>query len=136
MADLYTARATAKGARSGHVRSDDGKVDFDLSIPEDMGGPGGPGTNPEQLFAAGYSACFQGALTVAGSKFDVDTSDSEVTVEVDLGPPSFTLAARIFVRIPGVDHETATKLVESAHRTCPYSRATSGNIDVQLSVVD
>ena len=127
----YTASATAHGARTGHVRSDNGRLDLDLSAPAEWGGDGA-GTNPEELFAAGYSACFQGALAVAGHKREIDTSASEVTAEVSLTPPDMTLSVVLDVTIPGVDDETATKLTESAHRTCPYSRATQGNIEVEL----
>jgi lipoyl-dependent peroxiredoxin len=128
----YVAVATAKGARVGHVRSADGTLELDLAIPEAFGGPGGA-TNPEELFAAGYSACFQSALAVAGGKRDIDTSDSEVTARVHLATPDFKLSVELEVMIPGVDEETAMKLTESAHRTCPYSRATRDNIEVKLS---
>ena len=127
----YIASATAKGARAGHVRSDNGRVDLDLAVPEEFGGPGGA-TNPEELFAAGYAACFQGALAVAGGKREIDTSESEVTARVHLTPPDMTLSVELEVMIPGVDDETALKLAESAHRICPYSRATKDNIEVTL----
>lgn len=129
----YIASATARGARAGHVRSDNGRLDLDLAVPEEFGGPGGAGTNPEELFAAGYSACFQSALAVAGGKRAIDTSDSEVTARVHLTPPDMNLSVELEVVVPGVDEETAQKLAESAHRICPYSRATSGNIEVTLS---
>jgi osmotically inducible protein OsmC len=131
----YIASATAHGARAGHVKSDNGRLDLDLAVPEEFGGVGGPdsGTNPEELFAAGYSACFQGALAVAGGKRDIDTSASDVTARVHLTPPDMTLSVELEVVIPGVDEETALKLAESAHRICPYSRATQGNIEVSLS---
>ena len=129
----YIASATASGARAGHVRSDNGRLDVDLSVPEELGGPGGDGTNPEELFAAGYAACFQGALAVAGNKREIDTSASEVTARVHLAPPDMTLRVELEVAIPGVDEETAVKLAESAHRICPYSRATRDNIEVSLS---
>jgi Ohr subfamily peroxiredoxin len=128
----YIAEATAKGARAGHVRSDNGRIDLDLAVPEEFGGPGGA-SNPEELFAAGYSACFQGALAVAGYKREIDTSQSEVTARVHLTPPDMNLSVELEVMIPGVDEETAVKLAESAHRVCPYSRATKGNIEVTLS---
>jgi Ohr subfamily peroxiredoxin len=128
----YIASATAHGARAGHVRSDNGRLDLDLAIPEEFGGPGGA-TNPEELFAAGYSACFQGALAVAGSKREIDTSESEVTARVHLTPPDMNLSVELDVQIPGVDQETAQKLTESAHRICPYSRATKDNIEVTLT---
>ena len=130
--DPYTATATAKGARVGHVTSDNGRLDLELSAPVEFGGDG-EGTNPEELFAAGYAACFQGALGVAGHKREIDTSQSEVTARVSLAPPDMTLSVELEVMIPGVDEETAVKLAESAHRICPYSRATSGNIEVKLS---
>jgi osmotically inducible protein OsmC len=128
----YIASATARGARAGHVTSDNGRIDLDLAVPEEFGGPGGA-TNPEELFAAGYSACFQGALAVAGHKREIDTSASEVTARVHLTPPDMNLSVELEVMIPGVDEETAVKLAESAHRICPYSRATKGNIEVTLS---
>ena len=128
----YIAEATAQGARAGHVRSDNGRIDLDLAVPEEFGGPGGA-TNPEELFAAGYAACFQGAVAVAGGKREIDTSQSEVTARVHLAPPDMTLSVELDVMIPGVDAETAKKLAESAHRICPYSRATQGNIEVTLS---
>jgi len=132
----YTAAATAHGARSGHVRSDNGRVDLDLAIPEELGGPGGNATNPEELFAAGYSACFQGALGAAAGKRDIDVSGSDVTARVTITDTDFTLSVALEVKIPGVEREVAEKLVESAHRICPYSRATRDNIEVTLSVVD
>lgn len=132
----YIASATARGARVGHVRSDNGRLDLDLAVPEEFGGPGGAGTNPEELFAAGYCACFQGALAVAGAKREIDTSESEVTARVHLTPPDMNLSVELEVMIPGVDAGTAMKLAESAHRVCPYSRATRGNIEVTLSARD
>ena len=128
----YIASATAVGARAGHVRSDNGRIDLDLAVPEEFGGPG-DATNPEELFAAGYAACFQGALAVAGHKREIDTSKSEVTARVHLTPPDMNLSVELEVMIPGVDEETAVKLAESAHRVCPYSRATRDNIEVTLS---
>lgn len=131
----YIASATARGARAGHVRSDNGRIDLPLAVPEEFGGPGGA-TNPEELFAAGYAACFQGALGVAGYKREIDTAASEVTARVALTPPDMTLSVELEATIPGVDRETAQKLMESAHRTCPYSRATKGNIEVTLTARD
>jgi Ohr subfamily peroxiredoxin len=128
----YIASATAHGARAGHVRSDNGRIDLDLAVPEEFGGPGGA-TNPEELFAAGYAACFQGALGVAGHKREIDTSQSEVTARVHLAPPDMTLSVELEVMIPGIDEETAQLLAERAHRICPYSRATKDNIEVTLS---
>jgi Ohr subfamily peroxiredoxin len=131
---LYTGRTHVTGGRDGAARSDDGRLDLRLSPP---GGPG-PGTNPEQLFAAGWSACFIGALGLAaraqGLKLPADVA---VDAEVDLGKAgeAFVLRARLNVSLPGLDPATGRSLVEAAHQTCPYSRATRGNIDVTLNVV-
>jgi Ohr subfamily peroxiredoxin len=133
--DLYTARATATGGREGHSATDDGILDVDLAIPKEMGGPGGA-TNPEQLFAAGYAACFQSALGVVGRRQKVDTSQSKVSTEVTIGPTpggAFGLKVGIHVSIPGVGGETAQQLTEAAHQVCPYSVATRGNIEVDVS---
>lgn len=132
---LYTARATATGGRSGHAVSDDGILDLDLKPPKEMGGPGGA-TNPEQLFAAGYAACFQSALAVVGRRQDVDTSGSTVEADVTIGTipgGGYGLAVAIRVSIPGADAETTRALAEAAHQVCPYSNATRGNIDVTVS---
>jgi lipoyl-dependent peroxiredoxin len=132
---LYTARATATGGRSGHAVSDDGILDLDLKPPKEMGGPGGA-TNPEQLFAAGYAACFQSALAVVGRREGVDTSDSTVEADVTIGTipgGGYGLAVALRVSIPGADAETTRALAEAAHQVCPYSNATRGNIDVTVS---
>jgi lipoyl-dependent peroxiredoxin len=132
---LYTARATATGGRAGHAVSDDGILDLDLKPPKEMGGPGGA-TNPEQLFAAGYAACFQSALAMVGRRQDVDTSDSTVEADVTIGTipgGGYGLAVAIRVSIPGADAETTRALAEAAHQVCPYSNATRGNIDVSVS---
>jgi Ohr subfamily peroxiredoxin len=132
----YTTAATAKGGRAGHVTSADGVIDLDLAQPGTF--QGDPKANPETLFAAGYSACFQGALANRAKTLDIDTSDSTVTAEVSFGPSEdggFGLAVELKVAIPGVDEETARKLVELAHEFCPYSKATRNNIDVTLTVV-
>jgi Ohr subfamily peroxiredoxin len=134
---LYTAAASVKGGRDGHGRSSDGVLDLDIKPPVEMGGPGGA-TNPEQLFALGYSACFQSAMGVVGRQLGVDTSDSEVTGRVTIGTidgGAFGLAVELDVHVPGVDAGTAEKVVEAAHEVCPYSNATRGNIDVTLKVV-
>jgi osmotically inducible protein OsmC len=131
---LYTARATATGGRAGHAVSDDGILDVNLQPPKEMGGPGGA-TNPEQLFAAGYAACFQSALGVVGRRKGVDTSDSLVEADVSIGTVEgggYGLAVKLRVTIPGVDPEQAQSLTEAAHQVCPYSNATRGNIDVTL----
>ncbi len=134
---LYTAEASAVGGREGHVRSSDGIVDVDVRIPVEMGGPGGA-TNPEQLFAAGYSACFQSALGVVGRRQKVDTSQSTVTAQVTLGTiegGAFNIAVALRVHIPDVDAARAQELIEAAHAVCPYSNATRGNIEVDLVAV-
>lgn len=129
----YTATATAQGGREGHVRSADGLIDLDMRPPAELGGPGGA-ANPELLFAAGYSACFQGALGLAGKAAGVDTSSSVVTAHVGIGPEgeSFAIAVTIEVSIPGQDADTVRQLTERAHELCPYSKATRGNVEVTL----
>jgi Ohr subfamily peroxiredoxin len=134
---LYVAKATSTGAgRQGHVRSDDDVLDHDLSVPKELGGAGGPGTNPEQLFAAGYAACFHSALQLIARKEKVRIHDSSVTAEVGIGQAGegFGLAVTLVVGLPGVESEVAEKLVAAAHQVCPYSNATRGNIDVELTV--
>jgi lipoyl-dependent peroxiredoxin len=131
----YTTSATAKGGRAGHVRSADGLVDFDLAQP---GTTPEPHVNPETLFAAGYSACFQGALLNRAKTQGIDTSDSTVTAHVSFGSTDdggFGLAVELEVNIPGAEPEKARELVELAHEFCPYSKATRGNIEVTLTVV-
>lgn len=133
---VYTAVATAENGRDGRVASDDGKLDVVVNPPKEQGGSGA-GTNPEQLFAAGYSACFQGALSVVARQEKADVSGSRVTAKVGIGKtPSggFGLTVEISASIPNVDAATAKDLVEKAHQVCPYSNATRGNIDVKLSV--
>ncbi|MCM4080095.1 organic hydroperoxide resistance protein [Paractinoplanes hotanensis] len=140
MTAIYTASATASGdGRSGHVRSSDGVLDFDLAVPKEMGGPGGAHSNPEQLFAAGYAACFHSAVKLVARSRKIDLADTAITVDVGIGPksdgtPGFQLNATIEAELSGVDQDTAQQLLEAAHQVCPYSNATRGNIDVQLSV--
>ncbi|WP_326697342.1 organic hydroperoxide resistance protein [Streptomyces sp. NBC_01754] len=132
----YTAVATAENGRDGRVATDDGRLDVVVNPPKEMGGSGA-GTNPEQLFAAGYSACFQGALGVVARKEKVDITGSRVTASVSIGKTEaggFGLEVAISASLPGVDPETARSLVEKAHQVCPYSNATRGNIAVDLSV--
>ncbi|AQU68860.1 organic hydroperoxide resistance protein [Streptomyces niveus] len=134
---LYTAVATAENGRDGRVSSDDGQLDVVVNPPKSMGGSGA-GTNPEQLFAAGYSACFQGALGVVARKEKADISGSTVTARVSIGKSEaggFGLEVELEVSIPNVDAATAKDLLEKAHQVCPYSNATRGNIKVELSVV-
>jgi lipoyl-dependent peroxiredoxin len=134
---LYTAEAVAEGGREGNARTSDGRLDVDLDVPTEMGGPGGPGTNPEQLFAAGYAACFQSALLRIASGRDLDLSGSRITARVGIGPlrtGGFGLAAALDLDAPQIDREKALDLMKRAHEACPYSRATRSNIDVTLSV--
>jgi osmotically inducible protein OsmC len=135
---LYTAKATSTGAaRAGHVESSDGVLTLDLSIPKEMGGAGGAGTNPEQLFAAGYAACFHSALQAVARREKTKLDGSSVTAEVGIGKQGegFGLAVELVVSLPGVEQAVGEKLVEAAHQVCPYSNATRGNIDVTLRVV-
>jgi Ohr subfamily peroxiredoxin len=136
---LYTAEALATGdGRDGHGRTSDGKVDVDLSIQKELGGTG-TGTNPEQLFAIGYAACYHSALRLVGKQEKADVTDSAVGAKVSLGSNDaggFVLAVELEVVLPNVDHETAVALADKAHQVCPYSNATRGNIDVKLTVTD
>ncbi|MFF8829404.1 organic hydroperoxide resistance protein [Streptomyces sp. NPDC015131] len=132
---LYTAVATAENGRDGRVATNDGKLDVVVNPPKEMGGSG-EGTNPEQLFAAGYSACFQGALGVVARQEGADISGSTVTAEVGIGKNAdgFGIIVKISAKIPNVSAATAKELVEKAHQVCPYSKATRGNITVDLDV--
>jgi len=134
---LYTAEASVEGGRDGHGRSSDGVLDLDIRPPFELGGPGG-GTNPEQLFALGYGACFQSAMGVVGRRLGVDTGGSTVTARVTLGSVAggvYGIAVQLDVAIPGVERETAEQVVKAAHEVCPYSNATRGNIEVLLNVL-
>jgi Ohr subfamily peroxiredoxin len=133
---IYTAVATARGdGRNGEVTSSDGVIDESLAIPKEMGGPGGEKTNPEQLFAAGYSACFHSALQLVARQAKVALQDSTVTAEVSLlkQDVGFGLGVALNVSLPGLEQGVADKLVEQAHQVCPYSNATRGNVVVELS---
>ena len=136
---LYTAEALATGeGRDGHGRTSDGKVDVALSIPKEMGGSG-VGTNPEQLFAVGYAACYHSALRLVARQEKADVSDSAVGARVSLGTKDdggFTLAVELEITLPNVDHDAAVALAEKAHQVCPYSNATRGNIAVAITVTD
>ena len=138
MQSLYTAVATATGdGRNGHATSEDGILDLDLRIPKEMGGAGGA-TNPEQLFAAGYAACFHSAIKVVAGRDKLDVTGTEVSASVSIGTiddGGFGLAVELDVHAPALDEATAEKLVAAAHQVCPYSNATRGNIDVILRVV-
>lgn len=137
---LYTARATAEGGRDGHTATDDGRLDVKLVPPVELGGPeGGVGTNPEQLFAAGYSSCFHSALKLVAQRMKLDAESSTVTAEVGLGPvegqPGFGLVVTLTIALPGVpDREQAQALVDRSHKVCPYSNAINGNVDVTLTL--
>jgi Ohr subfamily peroxiredoxin len=129
---MYTARARSTGGRDGVSRTDDGKLDVKLSPPGQ-----GEGTNPEQLFAAGYSACFIGAIKAVAGKMKLTVpQDVSIDAEVDLGPipNAYGIAARLKVKLPGMDRAQAQQLVDAAHQVCPYSNATRGNIDVQITL--
>jgi len=134
---LYTAEATANGGREGHARTSDGRLDVDLDVPREMGGPGGPGTNPEQLFAAGWAACFQSSLLRFAYGRKLDLTGSRITARVGIGPlksGGFGLVAELDLDAPQISRADAFELMEQAHEACPYSRATRGNIDVTLTV--
>lgn len=139
MKTLYTAEALATGeGRDGHGRTSDGKLEVDLATPKELGG-NGDGTNPEQLFAIGYAACFHSALRLVARQENADVSDSAVGARVSLGQldtGGFGLAVELEVTLPNLDHDVAQKLTEKAHQVCPYSNATRGNIDVTLTVTD
>jgi len=137
---LYTTRATSTGGRDGQSRVEDGKLAFTLSTPKELGGAGGDGTNPEQLFAAGYSACFIGAMKVAGQQLKIRVpAETQVTAHVGIGPRSeggFGITAELEIALPGLARDEAEKLVAAAHQICPYSNATRGNVDVKLTIVE
>lgn len=134
---LYTAEATATGGRDGRATTSDNALDLKLSTPKGLGGDGGHGTNPEQLFAAGYSACFIGAMKVVAQRQKLDVpEDHKVIGEVSIGPKgeAFGIEVTLTVSLPGMDKAKADDLVKQAHQVCPYSNATRGNIDVHLNV--
>ncbi|EGK72264.1 Organic hydroperoxide resistance protein [Methyloversatilis universalis FAM5] len=136
---LYTAQASATGGREGRAVSSDGVLDIQLSTPKELGGGGGPGTNPEQLFAAGYSACFLGALKfVAGQDKVAIPADARITGRVGIGaiPTGFGIEVELTISVPGLPREQLQGLVDRAHIVCPYSNATRGNIDVKLVLAD
>ena len=139
METLYTAEAlSTESGRNGHVRSTDGQVDLNLAVPKPMGGSG-EGSNPEQLFAAGYAACFHSALQAVARAQKVDVRDSSVGALVHIGPNGqggFQLAVELEIVLPDIDPAVAQQLAEATHQVCPYSNATRGNIDVTLTVVE
>ena len=137
VSNLYTAEAVATGGRAGHTKSTDGRLDLGLSVPASIGGDDGPGTNPEQLFAAGYAACFQGALGVIARRQKLDLGDgTTVTARVGLQRAglSFGLDVELVGHFPALSPEQGLELMHAAHEVCPYSVATRGNVDVRLSV--
>src|SRR6476659_7684802 len=136
---LYTAEATAWGGREGRVVSSDKVLELDLAIPEGMAGPGGAKTNPEHLFAAGYSACFHSALKLVAAQQKLDVSESAVTAKVGIGANDaggFGLAVELEAELPDLEQSVAEALVAKAHEVCPYSNATRGNVEVTLTVID
>lgn len=138
MRNLYTAKAHVAHGRDGRAKSSDGRLDVVLSVPEELGGDGGPGTNPEQMFAAGYGACFLGAVMVAAQRKGVEVGDMHADVEVGLGPEkggALTLAVALDVALPGLEQPLVRELLEAAHETCPYSNATRGNVEVTLNAM-
>ena len=139
MNELYTAMATAEGGREGRVATSDGALDLQLSLPKGLGGPETPGTtNPEQLFASGYAACFHSALKLVARQMEIDADRSTVTAVVGLGVDEvggFRLGVELEINVPGADHDAAVALAEKAHEVCPYSNATRGNVEVKLGVI-
>ena len=138
---LYTAHATSTGGRTGSTESSDGALKLPLVTPKELGGAGGEGTNPEQLFAAGYSACFIGAMKAVAARQKIDLpADVSIKADVSIGPMTgkegaFGVAVSMAISVPGMAAADAEKLVAAAHQVCPYSNATRGNIDVSLTVV-
>ncbi|MFT5587926.1 MAG: osmotically inducible protein OsmC [Bradyrhizobium sp.] len=136
---IYTAEATSTGGREGRSVSSDKHIDLKLTTPKEMGGAGGDGTNPEQLFAAGYSACFIGAMKFVGNATKVTVpADTSIHAEVGIGPNDkggFGIAVTLNISIPGMDKAAAQTLVDKAHEVCPYSNATRGNVDVKIVLV-
>jgi Ohr subfamily peroxiredoxin len=133
---LYTAHAHATAGRDGSVRSDDGILDFALAVPKGLGGPGGKGTNPEQLFACGYAACFGGALKLVAGMQKIDTGPVTISADVSIGKDAtgYGLAVKLTGHMPALSQDQAMALMQAAHQVCPYSKATRGNIEVELAV--
>ncbi|RDK84781.1 organic hydroperoxide resistance protein [Marinirhabdus gelatinilytica] len=139
MKTLYEATSTAVGGRAGHVTTEDGPIDLNLSVPKSMGGDGGDGANPEQLFGSAYAACFGGAIQAIAKNKDIDIDGENLSVTATIGfcedDDGFFLEATLDCFIPGVDKETGEKLVKSAHQICPFSKATRDNITVTLNLM-
>ena len=138
---VYTAHATSTGGRTGSTKSDDGRIALNLSTPKELGGDGGAGTNPEQLFAAGYSACFIGAMKAVAARQKLALpAEVSITADVSIGPMTgkpgaFGIAVAMAISVPGMERAAAQALVTAAHEVCPYSNATRGNIEVALTLV-
>jgi lipoyl-dependent peroxiredoxin len=138
---LYTAQCTSTGGRAGTTKSSDGRISLNLSTPKGLGGDDGPGTNPEQLFASGYSACFIGAMKAVAARQKISLpAEVSITADVAIGPMTgkagaFSVTVAMKISIPGMDRAAAEALVKAAHEVCPYSNATRGNLDVSLTVV-
>jgi len=136
---LYQAEVTAQGGREGNVKSNDGIIDMDVRMPEGLGGKGGAYTNPEQLFAAGFSACFDSALNLVARMRKIRLQGSQTTAKVAIGKfddDSLGLAVELSVKVPGVEKEIAQQLLHEAHQVCPYSKATRGNIEVNIKLIE
>lgn len=139
MKTLYTTKVTATGGRNGHVKSENGILDLDVKMPKALGGANDDFTNPEMLFAAGYSACFDSALNLVINKSKIETGETSVEAKISIGQienGGFGLAAELAVNIPGISLEEAQSLTEKAHEICPYSNATRNNMEVKLSVTN
>ena len=138
---IYTAQATSTGGRAGSAKSSDDRIALQLSTPKELGGDSGPGTNPEQLFAAGYSACFIGAMKAVAARQKISLpAEVSITADVAIGPMTgkagaFSVAVAMHISVPGMDRAATEELVKAAHEVCPYSNATRGNIDVDLRVI-
>lgn len=135
---LYETEATATGGREGSVQSADGRLDLSLALPKELGGPGGPGTNPEQLFAAGFAGCFDNAMLLVARQMNLSTTGSRVTAKVSLGMPQamrFAMEVELRVMLPELEQADAEALLAATHKVCPFSNAVRDNIDVTLTVV-
>ena len=139
MKTLYEATSTAVGARNGHVRSEDGPIDFALSVPKSMGGDGGDGANPEQLFGAAYAACFGSAIEAVAKQMRASVATEDISVSATIGfctdDDGYFLEATLDCYIPGVDQDTGEDIVNAAHEMCPFSKATRDNITVTLNLL-
>lgn len=135
---LYETEATATGGREGQVQTADGRLDLSLALPKELGGPGGPGTNPEQLFAAGFAGCFDNAMLLVARRMKLSTAGSHVTTKVGLGmfeAGRFAMQVELLIMLPELDADEARALVDATHKVCPFSNAVAGNIEVELTVV-